>query len=231
MTRLGRITPMLPMLPMFLVLSACQVAKGTDGMYHTVAGTSVMNGQGFSTGRVSVAQMRTSYPLILGLNFTTDKDARTVAAQLVDAHNAGDGMKSVALDVQRCYAAADADWSRNSGWPSEYRFCVLYDAVAYRLDTARVRRGLPRTAYFEPQLADNRWQQHILQAGQGRQSELDAFMTKGAAMVGPYLPSQLLGTGGSALSELRLFSLIVGLSHSRAAAKHSTPLKDEAVFS
>ena len=141
--------------------------------------------------------MRTPYPTIPGLNFTTEKDARAVAAVLIQAYDARGGMSGVAGDVQRCYAADDADSARNFSWPSEYRFCVLNDAVAYRIDNTRARnRGLPRTTYFDPKVAARRWERHILDAGQGRRSELDALMMKGAAAVGRFLPARILVNSG-----------------------------------
>lgn len=193
-----RLQPTTVLLPLLLAVGGCQVIRTPDGMIHLAAGTDTLNGQADGYSGVEGAHMRTPYPIIYGLNFTTDKDARVVANQLVRAYTEGDGMQSVALDVQRCYAAADADHARNSGWPSEYRFCVLYDGVAYRVDNTRRQRGLPRTGYFEPQLTADRWRRHVLLSGQGRQSELDAFMMKGAAMVGPYLPLRVYGISGKA---------------------------------
>lgn len=121
---------------------------------------------------------------------------------LTRAYETRGGMSGVAADVQDCYAAADRDSARNAAWPSEYRFCVLYDAVAYRSDNTHAReRGLPRGPYFEPDVAALRWERHILAAGQGRRSELDAFMMKGAAAVGPFLPVRILTGPGSAAAD------------------------------
>lgn len=175
------------LLPAILGLAACQLTEMPNGMLS-------LTGDGRTSGGVETTRMRTPYPKILGLNFTTDADARTLAARLVQVYDTRGGMPALATDVQRCYAAAYADVERASSWPSEWRFCVLYDAVSYRIDNTRVRDfGHPRTPYFDPVLAANRWRSHIIDAGQGRQSELDAFMLKGAALTGRYLPVRVFG--------------------------------------
>lgn len=181
------------LLPLLLGLAACQVTRMPDGRL----GLGPAGASYSSSGGVETTHMRTPYPIVPGLNFTTDKDARAVAAVLVQAYDTHGGMPDVAADVRRCYAFADADLARNSSWPSEYRFCILYDGVAYRTDNTRARdHGLPRTPYFDPVVAANRWSRHIIDAGQGRQSELDTFMMKGAALTGRYLPARLFTSPG-----------------------------------
>ena len=178
------------LVPLLLGLSACQVTRMPDG-------TVSLNGGRCSYGSTSgpdTVHMRTPYPKVLGLNFTTDGDARTVAALLVKAYDTQGGISGVAAGVERCYAFAQADVERASSWPSEWRFCTLYDGVAYRIDNTRVRTyGQPRTPYFDPRLAGRRWESHIIDAGQGRRSELDAFMMKGAAQAAKYLPIRVFG--------------------------------------
>ena len=172
-----------------LELAGCQLTRLPGG---TVT-LGDPNARLANTGGVEFVRMRTPYPIIYNRAFTSEKEVRALAAVLTQAFDTGGGMAGVAADVSRCYAAADADNARNSSWPSEYRFCVLYDAVAYRLDNTRARdRGRPRTPFFETEVAARRWQSHIYAAGQDRLSQLDTFMMKGAAATGRFLPAYVL---------------------------------------
>ena len=103
------------LLPVLVGVAACQVTRMPDGRLALGGGHS---SYGFQGGPETV-HMRTPYPKILGLNFTTDTDARTLAARLVQVYDTRGGMPGVAADVQRCYAAAQADVERASSWPSE----------------------------------------------------------------------------------------------------------------
>jgi len=153
-----------------LGLAGCQLSRLPDG---TVT-LGDPNARLANSGGVEFMRMRTPYPIIYNRAFTSEKEVRALAAVLTQAFDTDGRMAGVATNVGRCYAAADADNARNSSWPSEYRFCVLYDAVAYRLDNTRARdRGLRRTPFFEPEVAARRWQSHIFAAGQDRLSQLD----------------------------------------------------------
>ena len=172
-----------------LGLAGCQLSRLPDG---TVT-LGDLNARIASYAGVEAIRMRTPYPIIYNRAFTSEKDARAVAAVLTQAFDTGRGMAGVAADVGRCYAAADADNALNSSWPSEYRFGVVYDTAAYRLDNTGARdRGLRRTPFFEPELAARRWQSHIFAAGQDRLSQLDTFLMKGAAATGRFLPAHVL---------------------------------------
>lgn len=187
MIALGRTITLVPVL---LGMAACQMTRLPDGSLTFRKG---VGGSGVYSSP-ETQHMRTPYSIIPGWHFTTEKDARSLAALLVQAYDTNGGMQGVAGDVQRCYAFADADLNRNFSMPSEYRFCVLNDAVAYRVDNTRVRTyGYPRTPYFDPAQASNRWRRNINNAGQGRQSELDAFMLSGASLTAKYLPLRLFG--------------------------------------
>ena len=169
-----------------LCVSACQVSTNPDGSTHIVMGTDALWSASAANSGPSLWP-KSPCPFSPAL-YARAEDSRAAATLLTQAFNKG-GMMAVAVDIQRCYAAANYDQTHGLGRPGETRFCVAYDAIAYRIDNTMAKRHRwGHTPYFEPEVAARRWSGKVYYAGFGRIREIDDHMMKCAARPRPSFP-------------------------------------------
>ena len=167
-----------------LALTACQVTRTPDGYVRVVLGTNPLRTESGATSNL-VFTGDSHYPIVDGRTFARPRD---VADRLTPVFSQG-RMPAVAAELEECYRQAIHDLRRQLARPSILRFCILYDAVASRVDDKGFKAGIrPRTPFLDPKVAAFRLGRFMQEAGMRNASEIVTFAVKGADLTEPYLP-------------------------------------------